>query len=131
MPLHLTFDFAANTTHIAFHRRNPDTMSDQTTFEGHVTFPSRGDNPYRYKITATSDTVSFWIEDRKTKNQWCVRDLELLTVLKLPQCYVHSPYCTPRYGTTQVVGRSENRGLCQLKQRDSWCNDDRLHLGAL
>lgn len=48
-------------------------MSDQTTYEDHVTFPSRGDTSYRYKITAASDVVSFWIEDCKTKNQWCVR----------------------------------------------------------
>ncbi|TYZ66745.1 hypothetical protein PybrP1_007665, partial [[Pythium] brassicae (nom. inval.)] len=52
-------------------------MSDQTIFEGHVNFPSRGDDSYRYKITATSDTASFWIEDRKTKNQWSSGDLKI------------------------------------------------------
>lgn len=45
-------------------------MTDQTVFEGCASFPSRDSDSYRYKITAASDSVSFWIEDRKTKKQW-------------------------------------------------------------
>lgn len=47
-------------------------MSDQSIFEGSVSFPSRPGSTYRYKITTTSDLVSFWLEDRKTKSQWYV-----------------------------------------------------------
>lgn len=47
-------------------------MSYQSISEGSVSFPSRPGSTYRYKITTTSDSASFWLEDRKTKSQWYV-----------------------------------------------------------
>ncbi|GAB9476952.1 hypothetical protein Gpo141_00014011, partial [Globisporangium polare] len=44
-------------------------MSNQSTCEGSVSFPSRPGSAYRYKVTTTPDSVSFWLEDRKTKSQ--------------------------------------------------------------
>lgn len=46
------------------------TVSEELAFEGVMAFPLRPTTSYRYKVTLKANAVSFWLEDRKTKQQW-------------------------------------------------------------
>uniref|UniRef100_K3X5W8 Uncharacterized protein n=1 Tax=Globisporangium ultimum (strain ATCC 200006 / CBS 805.95 / DAOM BR144) TaxID=431595 RepID=K3X5W8_GLOUD len=40
--------------------------------EGNASFPSQCNASYRYKVKSKTDTVRFWLEDRKSKKQWYI-----------------------------------------------------------
>lgn len=46
------------------------TVSKEIESEGAVAFPSRPTTSYRYKVALKANAVSFWLEDRKSKQQW-------------------------------------------------------------